>query len=131
MQKYKQKYKTSSFWYDISQNENLSMEFIDAYQNKVCWYDICQYQNLSEEIMIKHQDKLVWNNIEQYQKFSLKFYSRFREKMRNGDYLFDNRKIDKETLEKINNIFFKGYYKYKLYYYDSGEGSAYEDEGWF
>src|SRR3972149_3563536 len=65
----------------ISQNQKLSEQFIEKFQDKVKWYGISLYQKLSEQFIEKFQDKADWYWISKYQKLSEQFIEKFQDKI--------------------------------------------------
>ena len=68
-------------WYNISQYQKLSENFIREFKDKVDWYRISQYQKLSENFIREFKDKIDWNYISQSQKLSTTFIREFKDKV--------------------------------------------------
>ena len=60
-------------WRNISANQHIDEEFIEAHVNEVKWLHISKYQHLTEPFINKHADKVNWLEISAYQKLSEKF----------------------------------------------------------
>jgi hypothetical protein len=68
-------------WYNISEYQTLSEDFIREFQDKVDWSFISRYQKLSEDFIRQFQDKVNWNMISFYQKLSEDFIREFQDKV--------------------------------------------------
>jgi uncharacterized protein YnzC (UPF0291/DUF896 family) len=67
-------------WDEISENQNLSEEFIEKFKDKVYWERISRKQKLSEEFIEKFKDKVYWDVISVVQKLSEEFIEKFKHK---------------------------------------------------
>ena len=65
-------------WIDISDNLNLSEDFIRKFQDKVDWESISISQTLSEDFIREFKDKVDWILISQYQTLSEPFIREFK-----------------------------------------------------
>ena len=88
-------------WYEISEFQYLTEEFIEKYENKVDWIWISAYQKLSEKFIEKYKNEVDWHLISYYQKLSGEFINKYKEKI-------NFKHISKEN--KIN------YLKYQVKY---------------
>ena len=67
------KFNNNINWYYISENQELSENFMRIFSDKLNWQNIAKFQILSEEFIREFQDKLDWYNISKYQELSENF----------------------------------------------------------
>lgn len=68
-------------WRNISANQHIDEEFIEAHVNEVKWLHISKYQHLTEPFINKHADKVNWAGISIYQKLSEKFIEQYADRV--------------------------------------------------
>lgn len=68
-------------WREISEIENLPIEFISKYSERLDWKVLSYSQKLSEEMIELYSDKVSWHTISYYQKLSEKFMEKFWDKL--------------------------------------------------
>ena len=68
-------------WYEISEFQVLSEDFIREFKDSVGWLDISMHQKLSGAFIKEFQDKVYWNFISQHQKLSETFIREFKDKV--------------------------------------------------
>ena len=68
-------------WFDVSQFQNLSEDFIREFRNKVDWEVISIHQKLSENFIREFKDYFYWDCISEYQKLSENFIREFKDKV--------------------------------------------------
>jgi hypothetical protein len=92
-----------SDWRRIFENSNISEEIIIKYGEKILgnklWDIISEDQELSEEFMSKYVDKLNWGIISYTQKMSPKFVLSHLDKIVKKSFL-KNMKVDKEEMKR-------------------------------
>ena len=68
-------------WYEISEYQELSEDFIREFKNKINWCFISEYQTLSEKFIREFKDYVEWEYICVYQKLYEKFIREFKDKI--------------------------------------------------
>lgn len=100
----------SAEWYVISQNQKLTEDFIDKYNDRVNWVCISCFQNLSEEFIEKYRSVVSWNYISNHQVLSEKFIKKHKDVLYWNSIII-NQKLSYELLEE--NL-----YRFSLYLSD-------------
>lgn len=79
----------------ISEDPNLSEDFIREFHDRMWWWKICWHSKLSENFIREFRDKVDWAYISRYQRFTSNFYSEFKDKINVKSMLENkNMKID-------------------------------------
>ena len=68
-------------WYEVSEHEGLTENFIREFVDRVDWYRISECQHLSEDFIREFKDKLDWQYISSNQHLSEDFLREFKEKV--------------------------------------------------
>lgn len=84
----------------ISEDPNLSEDFIREFQDRMWWWKICWHSKLSENFIREFQDKVDWAYISRYQRFTSNFYYEFKDKI-NVQSLFGNKNMKIDISPKI------------------------------
>ncbi|HNW65782.1 MAG TPA: hypothetical protein PKO10_01055 [Aliarcobacter cryaerophilus] len=89
-------------WYNISQNQKLSEEFIREFADEVDWCYISIYQKLSEEFIREFASKVDWHHISINQKLSEGFIREFADKV-NWWYISACQKLSEEFIREFSS----------------------------
>ena len=66
---------------NVSQYQQLSLDFIKEFQNKVNWESISSRQKMSEEFLKEFKHKIYWDKISIFQKLSENFIREFQDEV--------------------------------------------------
>ena len=101
IEKCKQEFVDKVKWYNISQYQKLSEEFIREFSNKVNWKYISICQKLSEEFIREFADKVSWKYISEYQKLSEEFIRKFANNVC-WSYISSNQNLSEEFIREFS-----------------------------
>ena len=116
------KYCVSDKWTFLSENRNLTFEFVEEYQDyinwnvlsksyvmderfmdtfkdKINWSTVSQFQILDEKLIEKYSNLLNWDKISEYQKLSMKFINKYKLKL-NLNNLIKYQELDEKFIRK-------------------------------
>ena len=68
-------------WYEVSEHEGLTEDFIREFQDKVDWDCISKYQRLSEDFIREFKYSVDWYYISAYQHLSVEFIEEFKDRL--------------------------------------------------
>lgn len=77
-----EEHKNKIDWTIMSESRNLSLNFIEQYEDYIDWSEISRYTKLPNNFIIKHANKLNWSNISKYQKLDVDIAKKYKHKIK-------------------------------------------------
>ena len=89
-------------WYEVSEHEGLTEDFIREFADKVDWYCISEYQRLSEDFIREFSAKVDWGYISTYQQLSEDFIREFQDKV-DWYYISWHQQLSEDFIRKFKD----------------------------
>jgi hypothetical protein len=103
-----EEFKNKVDWWDISEYQKLSENFIREFKNKVNWWDISKFQKLSEDFIREFKNKVNWECISASQKLSESFIREFKDKVDWG-CISESQKLSEGFIREFQNEVYWGW----------------------